>query len=158
VGGYDPAFGSYYEDVDLAFRLRWAGFSCQYAPDCRIYHEVSASYDHARPDLQRRMSRNAEILFWTNLPVLWLAAALAPHLAFVLAQAAWRLARGRFTPFALGKLDALRALPSFREKRSQRVHFAKTAISRPHFPLGVPSFTDAKNHLRRPKEASALRP
>ena len=68
VGGFDPSFGSYYEDVDLAFRLRWAGYDCVFTPRCRILHEVSASYDHARPALQRRMSRNAEILFWTDLP------------------------------------------------------------------------------------------
>ena len=49
VGSYDPAFGSYYEDVDLAFRLRWAGYTCVYAPGCRIFHEVSASYDHGKP-------------------------------------------------------------------------------------------------------------
>ncbi len=26
VGGFDPLLGSYYEDVDLGFRLRWAGY------------------------------------------------------------------------------------------------------------------------------------
>src|SRR6185312_481448 len=107
VGAYDPAFGSYYEDVDLAFRLRWAGYTCVFAPACRVLHEVSASYDHGRPALQRRMSRNAEVLFWTNLPAGWIAAALVPHLAFVLGQAVWRFLRGRARPFLLGKLDAL---------------------------------------------------
>ncbi len=154
VGGYDPAFGSYYEDIDLAFRLRWAGYSCVYEPSCRILHEVSASYDHTRPDLQRRMARNAEILFWTNLPAPWLIAAVGPHVAFTLAQAAWRLARGRLTPFAQGKLDALNALRSFRARRDERVKLARSAIARPHFPMGVPSLLDARNHLRRPPEAS----
>ncbi|MDB5349142.1 MAG: putative glycosyltransferase [Planctomycetota bacterium] len=156
VGGFDTAFGSYYEDVDLAFRLRWAGYTCVYAPECRILHEVSGSYDHASPNLQRRMSRNAEILFWTNLPPLWLIAAIVPHLAFTIVQAAWRLARGRFLPFALGKVDALRAMPSFREKRSDRVRLARSPISRPHFPVGRPALADVRNHLRRPKEASSV--
>ena len=155
VGGYDPAFGSYYEDIDLAFRLRWAGYSCAFAPGCLILHEVSASYDHARPDLQRRMARNAEILFWTNLPAARLAAALIPHLGFTMAQAAWRLARGRFSPFALGKLDALRALPKFRGMRAERVKLARSAIARPHFPMSLPTLVDARNHLKRPGEASA---
>jgi GT2 family glycosyltransferase len=158
VGAFDPAFGSYYEDVDLAFRLRWAGYACAFAPGCRILHEVSASYDHARPDLQRRMARNAELLFWSNLPPLHLLAAIGPHLAFTLIQAAWRLARGRLGPFARGKLDAIRMLPSFRSRRAARTRLARSGIARPHFPLTISPLGDVRNHLRRPREASARRP
>ncbi len=154
VGTFDPLFGSYYEDVDLAFRLRWAGYACVFAPSCKILHEVSASYDHSRPDLQRRMSRNGEILFWTNLPGRWLAIAILPHLVFTLCQAVWRLARGRLRPFLQGKLDAIRALRTFRHQRERRVKLARSAIARPHFPMKIGSITDLRNHLRRPKEAS----
>ncbi|MEO6808858.1 MAG: glycosyltransferase family 2 protein [Isosphaeraceae bacterium] len=154
VGAYDPSFGSYYEDVDLAFRLRWAGYSCLYAPNCRILHEVSASYDHGRPELQRRMSRNAEVLFWSNLPPSWLLIAVGPHVAFTLVQGAWRLARGRLRPFALGKLDALRALPNLRSRRRIRLDLARSAVAPPHFPFKVASLDDVRNHLRRPREAS----
>jgi GT2 family glycosyltransferase len=155
VGAYDPAFGSYYEDVDLAFRLRWAGYDCVFAPSCRILHEVSASYDHGRPGLQRRMARNAEVLFWTCLPLPWLLAALGPHLAFTAAQATWRLARGRLRPFLFGKLDAMREVPTFRTRRAARVHLARAAIGPPHFPLTIAPLADARNHLLRPREASA---
>ena len=68
VGGFDPLFGSYYEDIDLAFRLRWAGYRCLFAPRCVIHHDVSATYDHGSPALQRRMARNAELVFWSNMP------------------------------------------------------------------------------------------
>ncbi|HMB08517.1 MAG TPA: glycosyltransferase family 2 protein [Isosphaeraceae bacterium] len=152
VGAFDPSFGSYYEDVDLAFRLRWAGYGCTFTPRCRILHEVSASYDHARPTLQRRMSRNAELLFWTDLPVRWLMAAAVPHLAFTVAQGLWRLARGRARPFVLGKLDALRELPRFAERRRLRTHLARAPVAAPHFPLKISPLDDARNHLRRPRE------
>ena len=155
VGAYDPSFGSYYEDVDLAFRLRWAGYSCVYAPASRILHEVSASYDHGRPALQRRMSRNAEILFWTDLPLRWLCAAMLPHLAFVSAQGLWRLLRGRAKPFLMGKLDAIREVPSFRRRRAVRNDLARSALGRPHFPIKLGLLDDARNHLKRPKEASS---
>ncbi len=158
VGAFDPTFGSYYEDVDLAFRLRWAGYACVFAPRCRILHEVSASYDHARPDLQRRMARNAEVLFWTNLPASWLLGALGPHLAFTLAQGAYRLARGRLWPFALGKRDAWQALRDLKSRRRVRTELARGAKHRPHFPLTLAPFASARNHLRRPREASAKRP
>jgi GT2 family glycosyltransferase len=158
VGAYDPAFGSYYEDVDLAFRLRWAGYSCAFAPGSRILHEVSASYDHGKPALQRRMSRNAETLFWSNLPSAWLAAALIPHLVFILAQGLWRSLRGRGKPFLQGKLDALREIPSFRARRRARADFARHAVARPHFPMTIAGFADARNHLRRPAESHGRGP
>ena len=154
VGAYDPAFGSYYEDVDLAFRLRWAGYRCVFAPGSRILHEVSASYRHDRPDLQRRMSRNAEILFWTNLPPRLLVLAIVPHLSFVALQAVWRLLRGRLRPFAAGKLDAIRSAAVFRSRRAERRRIASAAIARPHFPLSVISVSSITNHLTRPREAS----
>jgi GT2 family glycosyltransferase len=38
VGGQDEAFHMYYEDVDLAFALRSAGFSSLYVPSARCVH------------------------------------------------------------------------------------------------------------------------
>jgi len=154
VGAYDPAFGSYYEDVDLAFRLRWAGYSCVWTPDCRVLHEVSASYDHARPALQRRMARNAEYLFWADLPAGWLAASALPHLAFVAAQAAWRLCRGRARPFLLGKLDAARDLRRLPSRRRLRADLARGAVAPPRFPIRLGLLDDLRNHVNRPREAS----
>lgn len=154
VGAFDASFGSYYEDVDLAFRLRWAGYHCVYAPGSRILHEVSASYDHGRPALQRRMARNAELLFWSDLPRRWLAVAVVPHLVFTLAQGLWRGLRGRARPYLLGKLDALRELPTLRARRRARVDLARRAAAAPHFPIRLGFLEDARNHLRRPPEAS----
>jgi GT2 family glycosyltransferase len=158
MGGFDLIFGSYYEDVDLSFRLRWAGYRCVFAPESVIYHEISATYDHANPELQRRMARNAEIVFWANLPRGTLARAALPHLAFVFAQAAWRLVRGRLRPFLLGKWDAVRVFPLIRERRRLRAELARTSIAPPHFPLTTLSLRDVRNHLRRPAEASRSGP
>jgi GT2 family glycosyltransferase len=154
VGGFDPSFGSYYEDVDLAFRLRWAGYECVFAPSCRILHDLSASYDHASPSLQRRMARNAELLFWSNLPISRLVAAAIPHAAFTLAQGLWRLARGRHRPFVQGKLDALRQSPTLLDRRRLRADLARKSVARPRFPLSYLPLGDARNHLRRPREVS----
>jgi GT2 family glycosyltransferase len=150
AGSFDPLFGSYYEDTDLAFRLRWAGYRCLFAPGCLIYHDVSATYDHKSPELQRRMARNAELVFWANLPAGLLTLAIVPHLVFLTAQAAWRLLRGRLRPFLLGKHDALRAWREIKTRRRFRSELAHTALSRPHFKLGVGSLQDVRNHVRRP--------
>ncbi len=157
AGAFDPILGSYYEDVDLAFRLRWAGYRCVFASRSLVYHDVSATYDHTSPSLQRRMARNAEIVFWANLPGPWLALAIVPHLALVILQAAWRLARGRLRPFLLGKLDALRTWPAIKARRELRARLARKAVAPPHFALGGGSPRDVRNHLKRPAEQSARR-
>ncbi len=157
LGGYDPLYGSYYEDVDLAFRLRWAGYRCLFAPNCVIFHDVSASYDHRSPALQRRMSRNAEFLFWSNMPALLLVFAVIPHMFFIIAQALWRAARRRLQPFLLGKLDAALAWREIRRRRHDRAQLAREARYRPHFVLKTGSLRDVRNHLVRPRESGASR-
>jgi GT2 family glycosyltransferase len=131
VGGFDPVFREYFEDVDLAFRLRWAGYECAFAPACRVLHDVSATYDHSRPGLQRRMARNAELLFWYNLPARWLLAAALPHAVFLVAQGFHRLVHGRARAFWRGKLDALRFLPSVPEQRRRRHDLARSPANGP---------------------------
>ena len=108
VGGFDPIFESYYEDIDLSLRIRLVGFRCVYAADCRILHDVSATFDHSRPALQRRLSRNAEFLFWCDLPLARLLLSLPLRLCFLVVQAAQRLLTGRIISLFVGKLDALK--------------------------------------------------
>jgi GT2 family glycosyltransferase len=152
VGGFDPLLGSYYEDIDLGFRLRWAGYRCIYSPRCQVLHEISATYNHARPGLQRRIARNAELVFWSNLPTGKLATAILPHTALLLAQAGWRMVRLKFIPFFLGKVDAVRCIQDIRNRRKLRADFARTATAPVHFPLGLGSPGDLLNHLRRPRK------
>jgi len=154
TGAFDAFLGSYYEDTDLAFRLRWAGYRCVFTPRSRVYHDISATYDHGSRLLQRRMARNAEFVFWANLPSALLVAALIPHLAFLAIQALWRLAHGRLRPFLLGKCDAIRAWPEIRARRQRRWELAQKAAASPHFALHAGLLTDVHNHVRRPKERS----
>jgi GT2 family glycosyltransferase len=157
VGSFDPFYGSYYEDVDLSFRLRWAGYRCVFTPRCQILHEISATNDHTRPALQRRIARNAELVFWSNMPTRRLPAAFIAHAALLLTQAGWRVARLNFLPFFLGKLDAVRSLSAIRQGRKNRAHLARASIGPAHFPLRLGSAMDVVNHLTRPRERSAAK-
>lgn len=148
VGGFDPAYGSYYEDVDLAFRLRWAGHGCVFEPSCRILHDVTATFDHARPALQRRVSRNAEYLFWMNLPAGRLLTALVPHLGFSIVQAAWKLTKGRAGPLLAGKWDALRDWRLVLDRRRVRRDLARSAVGRPHFPMDLAAVGSLRRQVR----------
>lgn len=43
IGLFDRRFGSYLEDVDLAWRAQHAGWRCIFVPDAVVYHKVSAT-------------------------------------------------------------------------------------------------------------------
>jgi N-acetylglucosaminyl-diphospho-decaprenol L-rhamnosyltransferase len=43
VGGFDPAYFLYVEDLDLGVRLRRAGWRLRYEPQARVVHRVGAS-------------------------------------------------------------------------------------------------------------------
>jgi len=43
IGTFAEDFGSYYEDVDLAWRAQRAGWRCHYVPDQRVLHVHSAT-------------------------------------------------------------------------------------------------------------------
>jgi|GEM_PF-203322 len=106
LGGFNRAYGSYYEDVELAFRIRWAGYRCVFEPSCRVKHHGHASYDHRKPQLHRRVARNGERLFWSCAPRSWIAAGLAVRLAYLGLNMARGLGNGRAWSILGGLVDA----------------------------------------------------
>jgi GT2 family glycosyltransferase len=120
VGGFAEEFVAYFDDVDLSFRLRRAGWTIFYEPAARIHHCVSSSYGAPRADLLALQSRNEELVYWRNTPLAALLGTLPLHLA-VLAGKAWRRCReGQLGPFVRGRLEALALLPGVFAQRSQR--------------------------------------
>lgn len=117
AGGFDESLEAYYEDVDLGFRLRLRGWKCVFAPQAVSYHRVSATYDPGSYRHHFYSSRNAEAVFWTNMPGPLLARYAFPHLMFVIFQLVSRVFKGHFFPFLLGKIDFLRRLPVVWRKR-----------------------------------------
>jgi GT2 family glycosyltransferase len=121
VGAFPDSFGAYFEDVDLAFRLHWAGYCVMFEPRSQVLHRVSSSYGRPRRRLLEQQSHNEERVFWRNLPGRELLRALPRHLA-VLAGKAWRRwQEGALTPFVLGRLRMLGEVPNLVRHR-QRLH------------------------------------
>ncbi|MBW3561824.1 MAG: glycosyltransferase family 2 protein [Actinobacteria bacterium] len=48
VGGFDPGYFMYVEDVDLGYRLRQAGWRIRYEPSAEVVHHVGASTQRRR--------------------------------------------------------------------------------------------------------------
>lgn len=106
VGGFPEEFGAYFEDVDLSFRLHWAGYRILYEPRSRVWHQVGASH-RPRRELLQQQSRNEERVFWRNLPRGTLARAVPAHIAVLAAKACRRWQEGTLTPWLCGRLRVL---------------------------------------------------
>jgi GT2 family glycosyltransferase len=119
--GFPESFGAYFEDVDLAFRLHWAGHEVMYEPESRVLHHVGASYGEAAGELLEQQALNEERVFWRNLPRRTLLRALPAHLAVVAAKAWRRWRAGELKPFLRGRFRVLSEVPVLLRHR-QRLH------------------------------------
>lgn len=121
VGLFPESFGSYFEDVDLAFRLRRAGFTAMFEPRSRVLHWVSASFGPPGRALLQQQSCNEERVFWRNTPTAWLGLALPRHLAVLAGKAMRRWQEGTLAPFVCGRLRLLLEIPQlWRHRRYLR--------------------------------------
>ncbi len=58
VGGIEPGYFMYYEDTDLSWRLRLAGWSIGYCPEAIVRHEHAASSRPGSPQFAFHTERN----------------------------------------------------------------------------------------------------
>jgi GT2 family glycosyltransferase len=119
IGYFPESFGAYFEDVDVSFRLHWAGYQVAYEPRARILHHVSASYGRAGRRLLEQQFLNEERVYWRNLPGRLLLASLPRHLGVLIAKAVKRWEEGTLTPFIMGRLRLLAELPALIQYRRQ---------------------------------------
>lgn len=72
VGSFDPDFFLYYEDTELSWRLRRAGWAIRYVPEAVVRHEHAASTDPRSPMFAFYNERNRLWMLITCAP-LWRA-------------------------------------------------------------------------------------
>lgn len=116
IGGFDERYFCFYEDVDVAFRLRLAGHQCAVIRAAVVRHVGGASFDGLSDFADRLTARNE---WWTlikNMPMRVLIFA-APM--FVLIQIASAI-RGRHSARVAGVREALARTGEFWASRSPR--------------------------------------
>lgn len=91
---FDREYFAYHEDVDLAWRLRLAGYRAYYAPRARVFHVHSATGGQASPFKAFHVHRNHYCNMIKNLPLRFLLAALG-RMPAVYGRALVGVARGR---------------------------------------------------------------
>jgi GT2 family glycosyltransferase len=125
AGWLDETFESYYEDVDLGFRLAWAGYRCAFAPASICYHHLSSSYDSHGWRYHYNSARNAEVVWWANIPGRLRRRHLPAHAVFLLLQGLNKLRQGCIVPYAAGKWAALRSAAEMRRKRAETARLSR---------------------------------
>lgn len=127
VGCLDERLESYYEDVDLGFRLARAGYECVLARKSTCYHHLSVSYDPLGWRYHFNSARNAEIVWWSNMPVRLRRRYLLSHVGFLAAQGAHKFRQGCLLPYLAGKWAVLRHVVHIREKRAINERLARAS-------------------------------
>lgn len=83
VGGFDPDYFMYYEDVDLSLRLRLNGYHCAYAPKAIVWHHHGASSHIASPFFIFQTERSRLLFIAKHFPLFTVANALFRYLEFI---------------------------------------------------------------------------
>lgn len=117
AGGFDEEFFSYFEDVDLGFRLRLAGKKCLYVPEAVVHHVGSASTGKRSDFSVYYGYRNMIWTFFKNMPtpLLWLF--LPFHIATLLFFIIYLSLRGQGRVILRAIRDAAHGLPNALTKR-----------------------------------------
>ncbi|MFO7571059.1 MAG: glycosyltransferase family 2 protein [Gaiellaceae bacterium] len=105
LGGPEPAFFAYLEDVDLALRLRRAGYEAVFVPGALAWHEGSASTGARSPLKTFLVARNRRLLFRLHGPRS--ARTRLRRTVVELGHGAWSSLHVGVTPWT-GRADALR--------------------------------------------------
>ncbi|MBX3396123.1 MAG: glycosyltransferase family 2 protein [Phycisphaerae bacterium] len=119
VGLLDEAFESYYEDVDLGFRLAHAGYRCRFAPRSICYHHLSSSYSPTGWRYHFNSARNAEIVWQADLPQTLQHRHRHARRLFLMLQGANKLRQGCFRAWYAGRRAAKSSSSWIAAKRLQ---------------------------------------
>jgi GT2 family glycosyltransferase len=126
AGGFDERFFCYFEDTDLAFRLRLQGHRCWYEPRSVVRHVGSGTAGVESDFTIYHSHRNLVWTYVKNMPgrLFWLY--LPQHLLLNVLSVGWFSLRGQARAILAAKRDAVRGLP--RVLRDRRAVQAKRSV------------------------------
>jgi GT2 family glycosyltransferase len=129
VEGFDKDYFSYFEDVDLSFRLRLIGGRCLYVPTAIIYHVGSASAGKMSDFVIYHGHRNLVWAYFKNMPALLFLAYLPLHVLMNVYFIFSFSLQGKWKAIITAKIDAIRGLPLMLNKRRVTQRLRNVAIA-----------------------------
>ena len=136
VSGFDERYWAYLEDVDLALRLRLAGWRCAYEPVVALHAGEGSSSELSDGHLYF-VARNTLLLVAKAFPLRWLPFVLYRQLSW-----AWHaLRQGRLPAHVRGLCAALPLLPAARRDHRRLMAASPVPVERavPPAPIRGPS-------------------
>jgi GT2 family glycosyltransferase len=127
VAGFDEAYFSYFEDVDLSFRLRLIGKRCLYVPQAVVYHVGSASSGKTSDFVIYHGHRNLVWTYFKNMPGSLFWRYLPLHILMNLFFTVSFILKGKGLAIVRAKVDALFRLPAIIRTRRQIQNSRKTS-------------------------------
>jgi glycosyltransferase involved in cell wall biosynthesis/GT2 family glycosyltransferase len=149
LGGLEPLYFAYLEDVDVAWRLRKAGYRAIMVPEAVALHEGSASVGYASRLKASLVARNRRILFRRHAPTG--ARIRALRTITEIGHGTVQAASGTGTSALRGRLDALRT--------RRYTHFLAVSdrlLDQPHRDVPLAPRFKLLDSLRRKQAASVL--
>jgi GT2 family glycosyltransferase len=119
AGGFDEDFFSYFEDVDLGFRLQLMGYRSIYVPDAIVSHIGAVTFGKRSDFSLYHSQRNLIWTFIKNMPHPMLLRYLPAHFIANLIQFAYYALHGRGRVLWRAKIEAMRNLSKVLKKRGE---------------------------------------
>ncbi|MFN3301842.1 MAG: glycosyltransferase family 2 protein [Patescibacteria group bacterium] len=148
---FDKDFFAYYEDFDLALRLRWTGWESFYCHNSIVYHKRGATGGIRSKFTAYYGTRNQNWNLFKNFPIKFILKNFHLIILAQIAQVGINLLKGRFfllPSIIKGRLDGylrLRKILAKKRKIKKRVNFSE-----------IEKFLIAKWRIKIPKELDKI--
>lgn len=117
VEGFDEDFFSYFEDIDLGFRLQLQGYQCLYVPQAVVQHVGSATFGQRSDFAFYHSHRNLVWTFIKNMPARLFWFHILEHFMANMIYLLYYTLRGRGKVLLRAKWDAILGVPMAMKKR-----------------------------------------
>lgn len=118
VGGFDEDYFSYFEDVDLGFRMRLFGARCLYVPTAVVHHIGSASTGKQSDFSIFYGYRNLIWTFYKNMPYPLLLIYMPAHFMMMVLTFIRYVRLGKIKPISKAIAAGVAGIPRSLKKRS----------------------------------------